>query len=118
MILTDSEGNAQEATWTITVQEDAAGAAPDWRNLPRHGTPASGFIVGQNISLNLDNYVAGNPAPVITMESGTLPPGITFSDGTVSGQITGVQNNTYDSTYRATNANGFEISGMLRIGVF
>ena len=113
LILTDSEGNEQTATWSITVENAAAGTgtAPEWISLPNQDRPSTGVQSGTNFSINLDEYVAGNPAPTITVESGTVPSYLSLSGSRLEGFIPFNSSNTsFELTFRATNEHGHDIS--------
>ena len=60
--------------------------------------------VNLGLSLDLNDFVSGTPTPAITLHSGTLPTGATFSNGIVGG----IPNapGTFTVTFRATNSEG------------
>ena len=118
LILTDSEGNEQTATWSITVENAAAGTGvvPEWIFLPNQDTPSTGVQSGTNFGINLDEYVAGNPAPTITVESGTVPSYLSLSGSRLEGFIpSSASNTTFELTFRATNEHGHDISEAYRV---
>ena len=70
-----------------------------WSNIP----DPYRLIVGQSFSLNLKDYVEG--FPTITHTSGTLPAGLSLSNGVLSGTPTSAE--TQSIRFTATNSWGY-----------
>ena len=70
-----------------------------WSNIP----DPYRLIVGQSFSLNLKDYVVG--FPTITHTSGTLPAGLSLSNGVLSGTPTSAE--TQSIRFTATNSWGY-----------
>ena len=81
-------------------------SAPAWLTIPTH----SGHT-GTAFSINLNNFVTGHPDPTISRVSGT---GYTLSNGILSGTRPST-GQTENFTFRATNTEGSEVSGNVRI---
>ena len=80
---------------TITFTLDAVATAPVWQTIPDQDWNTSTAV-----SVDIGIYVAG--ATSISLQSGTLPDGITFSNETLSGTPTDASDDV-TLTFRATN---------------
>ena len=90
---TNDAGSA-DADLEITI----GGVAPSWSALS-----GVSWVEGVAITnIDLGNSVIGNPTPTISLQSGTLPAGITFSNDILSGTPTDASDDV-TLTFRATN---------------
>lgn len=92
----------------LDVPDRIPDMAPVWSSIPAHTNEP-----GVPFSINLNNFVSGNPDPTITLETGTL------GDYTlVNGVLAGTRpetDGTESFTFRATNSEGHAISGTLQV---
>lgn len=118
--ITDGSLDVQVATGSLTDTAQipfifGTGAAPRWRNIP-DGVSYYREI-GQTFSLNLPSYALGTPAPVITHQSGTIPPGLLLNaNNRLSGRFTTA--GIYAPVFRATNALGHANSEPVNFTVY
>ena len=91
------------ATPVITV------SAPVWSDIP----DPYNLTVGDSFSLDLSSYVTGSPT--ITRTAGTIPAGLSFSNGVLSGTVTTVESRSLQFT--ASNSAGSALSEWVQIVV-
>ena len=97
----------------ITEFRTSEGEEPSWSNIPN---PPSTIYVGDSYRVVLSNYVTGIPIPVITRQSGTIPPGLLLAaDYDLEGTFTA--SGTYRPQFRAENAVGNDDSEILVFNV-
>ena len=95
----------------ITAFRTSTGQIPSWSNIPN---PPSTIYIGDNYSVSLINYVSGIPTPVITLQSGIIPPGLSFFANihyALGGTYTTA--GTYSPRFRAENFVGHDDSKTL-----
>ncbi len=80
---------------------------PVWSDIP----DPYNLTVGDSFSLDLSSYVTGSPT--ITWTSGWIPAGLSFSNGVLSGTVTGVE--TRSLQFTATNTAGTANSEWVQI---
>ena len=83
--------------------------APIWSNIP----DPYNLTVGESLSLDLNSYVTGSPT--ITKAWGTIPAGLSLSNGVLSGTVTTVEDRSIQFT--ATNTGGYALSEWVNIVV-
>lgn len=94
---TNSEGNDDVQ---VTFIVSSGNFAPEWSASSTSNTAQ----VNELLNINLNNLVNGNPAPSISILSGTLPDGLLLDRGTILGTPTSEGISTV--TFRATNSEG------------
>jgi large repetitive protein len=93
--ITATNGVAPDAnqTFTLTVEIPAGISSPDTASFARY-SPSTFTVV-----------TTGNPTPTLT-EVGTLPKGVTYSDGTISGTPT--KAGSFELSFLAANGIGYQ----------
>lgn len=112
-ILTHPTASSMEVRATLYIDvPSVTNTQPSWNTVPDHlGAPGSTF------SLNLNNFVNGDPDPAITLASGyTLPSGWTFVDGILSGTRGQVVNTETLRFVADNNVGAAATSGDVNIG--
>lgn len=79
------------STWHVRVP-------PSWTGT----VPAVSVHVGDTYRFDLKTIVAGDPTPTITVQTGTLPPGLSLTNGVISGTVTTAGH--WAVTFRANNS--------------
>jgi len=102
--ITASNGVGNPATLDVTVTVAPASAAPMFTDA---GPVSLNTVAGK--ALSREFTVTGNPAPTISvLDASTLPPGMSFTDGTLSGTPTTA--GTYTFTVVASNGVGPDLT--------
>ena len=104
--LTATNKNGPAATQNFTLQVNQAAAITTLNNTTfTAGSPGSFPVTA-----------SGYPAPVVT-ESGTLPGGVTFNSGMLSGTPAAGTGGTYSITFTAHNGVGLDATQMFTLNV-
>ena len=103
-----SDSTIVQPSYTVSVSLPAV-SAPVWSNIP----DPYNLTVGDSFTLDLSSYVTGSPT--ITKTGGSIPAGLSFSNGVVSGTVSTVEVRNFRFT--ATNSTGSSESEWVNITV-
>lgn len=97
--------NASVGNLTVIKGAQASDVAPQFASTPYNNL--SQYSYGDALSITPNLNVAGTPAPTYSVQSGSLPAGVSLN--TATGQITGTLNlnQSVNFTIRVSNSEGF-----------